>query len=265
MMQSMCTVSLVLVAVCAIACGGSHAAGASGGTTADAGKPDASDARAKGPAPSSCDDYVRIVTECIETKMPESDRAHERQNLAIFRKNLAQAATPPSAMCEANIRTAIRQDSDGCYEAEAAKRGIQTACTLVAHAELEEILHAPLDHGVTRDMQCSYAFASEPFREPLKIGVHWKGGHDEMEAARGGQAIVNGRLAKETGQSDLVPGAGVDGVGDDAFFTVAGVWPMLAARLGDVSVTIEGADRDQLIAIARKALPRIEPEPDDPS
>ncbi len=32
--------------------------------------------------------------------------------------------------------------------------------------------------------------------------------------------------------------------------------------MGDVAVQVEGASQEQMIAIARKALPRIQPDPD---
>jgi hypothetical protein len=267
MVYSFARAGLMLAVVCVIACGGSHSA-TDGAGAAGAAKPGPSQPASNSASSAACDDYVRIVTQCIETKMPEDERANERQNLAMFKKMQAgfpMAAGRMASQCAANIRNAIRQDSYGCYGEEAAKRGIQTACSLLTRAELEGIVGAPLEDGVTRNMKCSYAFAGQPFREPMKIAVRWHGGRDEVDAARGAQAMVNGRLAKETGKSDFVPGAKVDGVGDDAFFTLAGIWPMLQARLGDVSIGIEGLEGDQMIAIARLALPRIKAEHDDQS
>jgi hypothetical protein len=204
--------SLATVLVCAIGCGGSRAA-----TDTQADKPGVASTTAAAEA-SICDNYVRMVRQCIETKMPESERAGERQNLVMFRKTLERFPTA-ATHCAANMRNEIRQDSYGCY-----------------------------------------AFAGEPLRGPLKIKVRWEGARDDIDAARGAQAIVNGKLTKVTGTSDFVPGAAVEGVGDDAFFTLAGIWPMLTARLGDVSIAVEGVERDKLIAIARLALPRIKPE-----
>lgn len=255
-------VSLMLAVVCVIACGGSHTATDGASSAASAGKPGSSQPASNSTSSDTCDDFVRIVTHCIETKMPEDERTNERQNIAMFEKFRAAAT---AERCAANLRNAIRQDSYGCYGEEAAQRGIQTACSLLTRAELEAIVGASLEEGVPRNMKCSYAFAGQPFREPMKIAVRWHGGRDEVDAARGAQAMVNGRLAKDTGKSDFVPGAKVDGVGDDAYFTLAGIWPMLQARLGDVSIGVEGLEGDQMIAIARLALPRIKAERDDQS
>jgi hypothetical protein len=246
--------SLATVLVCAIGCGGSRAT-----TDAHAGKPGVSSTRPAAEA-SICDDYVRMVTQCIETKLPESERAGERQNLVMFRKTLERFPTA-ATHCAANMRNEIRHDSYGCYADEAEKRGIQTACTLLTRTELEELVGSRLEGGVPGNEKCSYAFAGEPLREPLKIKVRWESARDDIDAARGAQAILNDKLTKVTGTSDFVPGAAVEGVGDDAFFTLAGIWPMLSTRLGDVSIAVEGTDRDKLIAITRLALPRIKPEP----
>jgi hypothetical protein len=265
MIRSLFTTAVILTAISAIACGGSRGDSTGSNSTA-VGSTSTSDSTPNGRA-TACDDYVRIVTQCIETKMPEPDRTEEGQQLATFKKMLAQYSTAPetaAAQCTANLRTAFRQDSYGCYTDEAAKRGIQTACSLLTRAELERIVGASLEDGVPDNMRCRYAFAGQPLRQPLLVGVHWNGGRDEVEAARGGQAIVNGRLGRESGQADPVPGAALTGVGDEAFFVVAGIQPMLSARLGDVSIEIHGADRDQSAAIARLALPRITPDPPEP-
>ena len=254
---------VIVALVCLPACGGSDAA--TERTDAAPGHRGGGDRGATDASPGACDDYVRLVTQCIDTKMPESERAEERRNIETFKKMLREYPTGGarmSAQCAANLRTAIRQDSYGCYGEEAAKRGIQTACSVLTRAELEAIVGARLEDGVAANMKCRYAFAEQPFRQPLQIAVRWHGGRDDVEAARDAQRIVNGGLTKEAGASDFVPGAKVDGVGDDAFFTIAGVWPMLNARLGDVSIGVEGAARDQMIAIARTALPRITPEAD---
>lgn len=216
-------------------------------------------------AGAECDEFFQMVSRCIDTKMPESERASERQNLDYSRKMLGdspmlRAAAGPS--CQQNIRNAIQNDSYDCYAGEAAKRGIQTPCSLLTRAELEQILQTALEDGIHRGSQCIYGFAANAARHPFRMTIHWKDGRDELIAARGAQAMLNGRLQKETGMSGSVPGATVEGVGDDAFFTVAGIWPMLCARVGDVAVSVEGASQEQLIAIARKALPRIQPDPD---
>jgi hypothetical protein len=266
MVDSLAKAGLILTVVFVVACRGSSGTTDRAGVAAGTGRPQGSVSSSTSAIPAACNDYVRIVTQCIETKLPESERAEERRKLTTFKKMLdtcPDAAAQAAPQCAANLRTEFRQDSYGCYTEEAVRRGVQMACSLLTRAELETIVGARLEDGVPDNMRCRYAFAGQPLRHPLLITVRWQGGRDDVEAARGAQAIVNGRLGKDTGKSDIVPGAAVDGVGDEAFFTLAGIWPMLQARLGDVSIGVEGLERDQMIAIARMALPRITPDPDD--
>ncbi len=253
---------IALVSACIVASGCSRTQGKTG-SAARGGEQTASKDRSAADG-AECDDYIRIVSRCIDTKMPESERASERQGLDYLRSMtenpMLRAFAGPK--CNGNIRNAIRYDSYDCYAEEAVKRGIQTSCSLLTRTELEQILQVTLEDGIHRGSQCIYGFAGNPVRHPLRITVHWKDGRDELTAARGAQAMLNGRLEKETGMSGFVPGATVEAVGDDAFFTLAGIWPMLSARMGDVAVQVEGASQEQMIAIARKALPRIQPDPD---
>jgi hypothetical protein len=256
--------TLLLIGACTIACGHSGVRNdtvAAAQATTGAQPAAAKDASATGSP--ECDDYVRMVSTCIETRMPESERAEERQELEFFRKTLANSpvAALAAPSCLKNIRSRIQGDSYGCYAEEAAKRGIQTSCTVLTRAELEQLLGTSLEDGVQDSNTCTYAFAGNPARHPFQMTVHWRDGEDEVVAARGAQAMLNGRIGKETGVSGLVPGAAVEGVGDEAFFTLAGIWPMLVARVGDVAIGVEGAPKEQLVAIAQKALPRIKPQP----
>jgi hypothetical protein len=173
-------------------------------------------AASKDPSPAGiaeCDDYMRMVSQCIETKVPESERASERQKLAnfrIFARNpMMRSLAGPK--CKSNIVTAIRYDRYDCYAGEGVKRGIRTPCTLLTRAELEQILQTPLEDGTLSGNECIYGFAGNPARHPFRITVHWKDAPDYLTAARGAQALVKGRLEKETGMSGFVSGARVDG------------------------------------------------------
>jgi hypothetical protein len=241
-----------------------------GGSAAE--KTTASSGRASGgtklPVPAAaCDDYIRIATKCIEAKMPESDRAEARADLDSYQKSLKAFGTMTSMAethCTNTMTLEFRQDSYGCYGEEAARRGIQTACTLLTRAELEAIVHTPLDEARPGNGKCTFGFSGQPYSEGLVITAHWKDGHDEVAAARAAKAIVAGGLAKDVGKNSdlmtLVSGDNVEGVGDEAYFTMAGIHPMLVARLGQVAIGVEGVERDQAIAIAQKALPRITPD-----
>ena len=81
-----------------------------------------------------------------------------------------------------------------------------------------------------------------------------------MEAARQAVKFFGGKGPNSVGQ--LVAGATVKDVGDDAFVTEAGIEPIFAARRGDVAVSLLGGTPDQL-EVARKVLPRIQPEAKD--
>ncbi len=55
------------------------------------------------------------------------------------------------------------------------------------------------------------------------------------------------------------PAQTVAGVGDDAYHVVMGLMPMLAVRKGNVAMSVMApATREQLIAIARSALARLQ-------
>ncbi len=92
----------------------------------------------------------------------------------------------------------------------------------------------------------------------VKLVVDWKGGRDELEAARAGAGILDKHLKRTVGQS-LVDGETIEGVGDDAFFLTAGIMPWLYVRKGDTSIQIEayGGSQEQMIAIGRKVLARL--------
>jgi hypothetical protein len=210
---------------------------------------------------SACDDYFSLVGKCIGTKMPESERATEKQNVEMTRKALESPAFQMMAgnFCKEKIRSAIRQDSYDCYPGEAAKRGIQTACNLLTRAELEQIFKTSLQDGMQDGFVCRYQYPLKTWHEPFRIEVHFKDGQQEMDAARGALKFF-GKGKNSVGQ--FVAGEAVKDVGDDAYLTMAGIEPMLAARKGDVAVHLLGATTDQMVEVARKILPRIQPEPD---
>jgi hypothetical protein len=250
------TAAMVFTLAGTFACGGS---GAVSDPRADAPErtPAGSTAQA---GDSACDRYVRMVSRCIETKMPESERASERQELEYVRQMVAASPVARQAAeksCEETIRHEIRHDRYGCYEEEAAQAGIQTACSLLTRHELEALLQAPLEQGTPDGTECVYASAGPPLRS-LKLTVHWTEGREQLEAARAGTAMVNQMLRGSTGET-AAPGVTIDGLGDDAFFVMAGFVPMLYARSGDTAIGLEtvGATREQTIEIARRVLERI--------
>lgn len=212
---------------------------------------------------SDCNDYFRMVGHCIETKMPESERASARQDLETTRNALESpmVQTMAAGDCKKRILNAIQQDSYGCYKEEAAQRGVQTACNLLTRAELEQILKTTLSDGIQDGFVCKYQFPLKAWHEPFAITVYFKGGRNEMEAARQAVKFFGGKGPNSVGQ--LVAGATVKDVGDDAFVTEAGIEPILTARRGDVAVSLLGGTPDQLNEVARKVLPRIQPEAKD--
>ena len=212
---------------------------------------------------SACNDYFRMVSRCIETKMPESERASERQNLETTRSALESPLVQTMAAdeCKKRIHTAIQQDGYGCYAEEATRRGVQTACNLLTRAELEQILKTTLSDGMQDGFVCKYQYPLKTWHEPFTITVYFKGGLSEMEASR--QALKFFKSKKPNSVGQLVAGETVKDVGDDAFITEAGIEPILAARLGDVAVSLLGGSPDQLKEVARKVLPRIKPEAKD--
>ncbi len=200
--------------------------------------------------------------------MPESERAEARADLATgerMRKAFPIAGPIVEQQCAQSLTYRMRQDDYGCYAEEAVKRGVQTACTIVTRAEIAAIVQKPVDEGVPGNQKCTFAFTGNVFAQPVEITVHWKDGKDEVAGARMAKALVSGTLGKQFGKgssiASLVDGGAVEGVGDEAYFTMAAIHPMLVARLGDVAVGVEGVDQDQLVAIAKLALPRVTPDP----
>jgi hypothetical protein len=262
------TIILAAVVAATVACGGSWNPKDSSAPAGISNQAAVKTASAAGPA--ECATYVRLVSQCIETRMPEAERADERQALDMFRRALAgggpfavQRTMDLESSCTKRIRRIIQGDQYGCYTEEAKKRRIQTACSLLTPGELSDMLGAPVEDGVQNANVCRYVFAGQA-RDPFTITVHLKDAGDEMVAARSAQSWMNG-VAKNLPlpkDGDFVGGTTVDGLGDEAFITtVGGGWPRLVARQGDIGLELFGGSAKQLVAVARKALPRIEPEP----
>jgi hypothetical protein len=209
-------------------------------------------------------DIARHVPSGIETKVPESKRADERQRLDYFRTMLVDSPTARAAAglsCKDNLRREIQNDSYGCYGDEAAKAGIQTACSLLRLDELEKVLRAPFANGVQDGSACTYEFAGKAAGPTFRINVHWSGGRDEVDGARAGAAMAKSFKATRLGDS-MIDSETIAGVGDEAIIVKAGGMLMLYARKGDASIEVEafGAKRDELIPIAQIALGRLQPE-----
>jgi hypothetical protein len=164
------TASIALAMASLIACGcsrgtgdaersaspGAQAAATDSGRGAAPGAQAAAGETSRG-AGDECEDFFRMVGRCIETRIPEPERAAERHNLEADRSLLARSPVSPSAAersCKANIRSAIRQDRYGCYADEAKKRGVQTACALLSRGELEKIVDAALEDGALVGAAC---------------------------------------------------------------------------------------------------------------
>jgi hypothetical protein len=207
----------------------------------------------------ACDRYISMVTECIKTKMPSSERADAQGQLDAFRGALGFiTGDRATKACEENMRLEMQRDKYGCYAARAAAAGVKTACSLLTPSDLQEVFGTAYSAGQPANYACLYASPQSPERQ-ARLEVAWNDGRGEMEAWRGGVDQVKRDMPKRTGQQAPVGAETVAGVGDDAFFVVAGFTPMMAARKGDValSVRVQGASRDQLIAIVRKALARL--------
>lgn len=129
---------------------------------------------------------------------------------------------------------------------------------MLTRAELEQILQNSLQDGIQDGFVCKYQYPLKTWHEPFRIEVYFKDGHEQMDASRGALKLFK-KGPNSVGQ--FVNGETLKDVGDDAFFTVAGIEPMLAARQGDVAVDLLGATPDQMVEVARKILPRIQPEP----
>lgn len=197
-----------------------------------------------------------MVTACIDSKVPESERIEKKQELAYVRSTLERA--PVSGMadfCETTLRDEMQKDTYGCYAAEAAKAGLQTPCSLMTSDELRQIVGAPVSEPKRDESECLYQVPPSRY---VKLAVHWKKGKDELDAARAGVKILDNHLKRTEGVS-LIEGQKVDGLGDDAFFVVAGIMPWLYVRKGDAAVQIEdyGGTQDEMIAIGRIVLGRL--------
>jgi hypothetical protein len=88
--------------------------------------------------------------------------------------------------------------------------------------------------------------------------VHWTDGRQQLAAARYALRRLENKTRTAAGDKTVV-GTTVTGLGDDAFFLMAGLMPLLHARKGDAAIIVEaqGASDDQLVAIARKVLARL--------
>lgn len=249
----------------AVVCLAGCSAGASKGPVASAGVDTQTAAKPASAAHTECDEYVRLVSHCIENKMPEGERAGARQTLDMSRAAFAgngpikyMPAMDLQSYCTDLIREKIEGDEYGCYTEEAKKRGIQTVCSVMTKSELSDILGAPIEEGVQDGSTCRYAFTGPAAREPFKIALY-QDGRNQLSASRAAQKWMNSvSKGLPLGADDFVDGTRVDGLGDDAFMTSIGAhWPRLVARQDNVAVELFGGSGDQLIAIARKALPRI--------
>lgn len=203
-----------------------------------------------------CEKYFRMVTACIDSKVPEIERTEKKQELAYVRSILERAPMSGIAdFCETALRDEMQKDTYGCYGAEAAKAGLQTPCSLMTSDELRQIVGAPVSEPKRDESDCLYQVPPSRY---VKLEVHWKGGRDELQAARDGMKIVDKQATRTEGFS-LVEGQKVDGLGDDAFFVVAGIMPWLYVRKGDTAVQIEayGGTQEQMMAVARIVLARL--------
>lgn len=240
------------LALAVAACGGTSAAP---GAAATSGKPAASATKAGSP----CADLVQMVQRCIDTKMPEEERPVEKRNLQYYQGTWAAMQT--AAGCQERIVSKVRGDEYECYRDEVKKRGIQTPCTLVTRAEVEAAVKTPMAEGVHRGEHCSYEFKEKPFLEAMQITVHWSGAADEVKGARIAMKMMGQVLKNQTGMTGLTHGETLDGLGDEAFFGIAGIHPMLTVRKGDASFEVEGAAQEALVQIAKLAVPRLIPDP----
>ena len=257
------TTLIGVAVVCFVGC----SAGASKGPVSSAGAGTQAAAKPTS-AHTECDEFVRLVNQCIETKMPEGERAGARQVLEMSRKAFAGNGPITSmpgmnlqSYCTDLIREKIEGDEYGCYTEEAKKRGVQTACSVMTKSELSEILRAPIEEGVQDGSTCRYAFAGPAAREPFKIALY-QNGRNQLSASRAAQKWMNSvSKGLPLGADDFVGGTSVEDLGDEAFITSIGAhWPRLVARQEDVAVELFGGSGEQLIAIARKALPRVHAE-----
>jgi hypothetical protein len=195
-----------------------------------------------------------MTTECINTKMPASERASAQGQLDAFRAALTFVSGEQAAKaCEENIRREMQRDRYGCYVTRAAASGVKTACSLVTPEELRTVLRAAFAAGTPGNSKCRYnSIAATP--QLVEIEVNWEDGAEAMKAWRAGVALARRKIGTEAVAAETVPG-----IADEAYQVMMGITPMLAVRKGNVAVSVMApASREQLIAIARKALDRIQ-------
>jgi hypothetical protein len=200
-----------------------------------------------------------MVSACINTKVPPAERAERQQQLDGFRDLLKGFLAPSIApKCEENVRLEIQRDQYGCYAADAAAVGLRTPCALLVPAELTSLLGTPFAPGRPGNAACEYGAPRSPDRS-VRLEVAWTDGRGEMQAWRGGAQMVRQEVRKSLGQTAPVSTENISGLGDEAFLVVAGITPMMAARKGDVAISVRahGATREQLIAVLRGALARL--------
>jgi hypothetical protein len=208
----------------------------------------------------ACDKYFSMVTACMKTKMPPEERVVQQKQLEALRLILKSPFGETAAgRCEENIRIEVQRDRYGCYGAEAAAAGLRTACTLVTPDELGAILGTAFAPGRPGNNACEYD-APRAASRGVRLEVAWRNGRDEMQAWREGVALARAGVAKSTGQTAPIDSATLATVGDDGFYVVAGFTQMMAARKGDVAVSVraQGASQAQLAAVLRKALERVQ-------
>jgi hypothetical protein len=217
------------------------------------------DANAQSTGHPACDRFIAMVNECIRTKMPVSERADKQQQIDHFREMLSNPmlGSTVATKCDENIRLEMQRDKYGCYAARAEAAGVQTACTLVTVDELSSILQLPYQAGTPGNSKCSYDPRDGAAGRGVTIEVAWRDGREQMKAWRAGVRMVRREMQKVS-STPAVEAVTIDGVADDAYLIAAGFMPFLAVRRGEVAITVQAAaPRDQLIAIARKALARL--------
>jgi hypothetical protein len=212
------------------------------------------DADAQSTGYPACDEFISMVNECIRTKMPESERADKQRQIEHFRELVSNPmfGAAVSQKCGENIRLEMQRDKYGCYAARAQAAGVRTACSLVTSQELQTILATAVGPGTPGNSKCNYESAGPP-AHTVTIEVNWSDGPEHMKSWRTAVAKMQRRVGEST-----VPAETVSGVADDAFHVGMGFTPMLAVRKGDVALSVQAlATREQLLAIARKALERL--------
>jgi hypothetical protein len=217
------------------------------------------DADAQSTGHPACDRFIAMVNECIRTKMPVSERVERQQQIDQFREMLSNPmlGSTVATKCDENIRLEMQRDKYGCYAARAQSAGVQTACTLVTVDELSSILQLPYQAGTPGNSKCSYEPRDAAPGRGVTIEVAWRDGREQMKAWRAGVRMVRREMQKAS-STPAVEAVTIDGVANDAYLINAGFMPFLAVRRGEVAITVQAAaSREQLIAVARKALERV--------